>query len=186
MARLIGELIEHILWLDTFTFELVLELRSPVVTNVMNSLTGLGSVAAGLVFVGLFYLAGWREEFLVTLIALSITGVVVALLMTTVQRPYPPDPVCTTDGAGTPTTSFPSGHAAAFAAYAMVARGSETLPFKTVSALAVLVAFSRIYLGVHYVSDTVFGIALGIVSVLIAERVLGRIGPETLIRKLPL
>ncbi|MEF8777791.1 MAG: glucose-6-phosphatase, partial [Natronomonas sp.] len=91
---------------------MVLELRSPVLTNVLNSLTGLGSVAAGLVFVGLFYLAGWREEFLVTLIALSITGAVVALLMAIIQRPYPPEPVCITDGAGTPTTSFPSGHAA--------------------------------------------------------------------------
>ena len=179
----IDELIEYILWLDAFTFELILELRSPVLTNVLNSLTGLGSVAAGFVFVGLFYLAGWREEFLVTLIALSITGVVVALLMATIQRPYPPEPVCITDGAGTPTTSFPSGHAAAFAAYAMVARRSDTLPFKTVSALAVLVAFSRIYLGVHYVSDTVFGIALGIASALIAKRIRGRIGSETLTQK---
>ena len=43
-----------------------------------------------------------------------------------------------------------------------------------------LVAFSRIYLGVHYVSDTVLGIALGIGSVLITEWIRGRIESETL------
>jgi undecaprenyl-diphosphatase len=50
----------------------------------------------------------------------------------------------------------------------------------------VLVAFSRIYLGVHYVSDTLFGIALGIGSVLIAERIRGRIGSETLAQSVSL
>lgn len=184
MERLIGELLDYVLWLDALTVELVLEARHPIVTNVMNSVTGLGSVAAGLVFVGLFYLAGWHEEFLITLLALSLTGALVAVLMTTVQRPFPPQPVCLTDGAGTPTTSFPSGHAAAVAVYATVARASDTLPFKTVSALAVLIAVSRIYLGVHYLSDTVFGIALGIASALIAKRLFDRLDPETLIRRI--
>jgi undecaprenyl-diphosphatase len=184
MERVMGEFLEYVLLIDARAVELIVELRTPVLTNVMNSVTGLGSVAAGLVFLGLFHLAGWREEFRITLVALSVTGVVVAVLMTGIQRPFPPEPVCTTDGAGTPTTSFPSGHAAAVTAYAMVARGSERLPFKTVSALAVTIAFSRMYLGVHYLSDTVFGVGLGVVSVLLAERILDRIDPVDAVGRL--
>lgn len=186
MAKLIDHLLHYVLSIDALTAELVLELRSPIVTNAMTSVTGLGSVAAGLVFLGLFYLAGWRDEFFRTLIALALAGAVVALLMATVQRPFPPQPVCVTDGVGTPTTSFPSGHAAAVTAYAVVARDSETLPFKTISALAVVVAFSRIYLGVHYVSDTVVGMLLGVVSVLVAEWILDHLDTESLASKLSL
>lgn len=184
MEQLIRAFVDSVLLVDALAAELLLELRTPVVTNVMTSVTGLGSVAAGLVFVGLFYLAGWRQEFLVTLVSLALIGVVVAVLMAVVQRPFPPQPVCVTDGAATPTTSFPSGHAAAVVAYAMVARNSDVLPFKTVSALAVLVAVSRIYLGTHYLSDTVAGIAIGIGAVLIAERVLDRVEPAVLMQRL--
>jgi undecaprenyl-diphosphatase len=184
MVQLLGELLEYVLAIDALTATLVIDLRHPVLTNLMTSVTGLGSVAAGLVFVGLFYLAEWRKEFLVTLIALSITGVVVAVLMTAVQRPFPTQPVCLTDGAGTPTTSFPSGHAAAVTAYAMVARNSDALPFRSVAVLAAVVAVSRIYLGTHYLSDTVAGIAIGIASVLLAERVLARTDLDAVFRKL--
>jgi undecaprenyl-diphosphatase len=184
MVQLLESFIEYVLLLDALTVEAVLAVRHPVLTNAMTSVTGLGSVAAGLVFVGLFYLAGWREEFLVTLIALSLTGAVVAVLMATVQRPFPAQPVCLTEGAGTPTTSFPSGHAAAVTVYATVARSSGTLPFKTTAALAAVVAVSRIYLGTHYLSDTVAGVALGVGSVLLAERLLDRVDREALFRVL--
>ena len=185
MVQLLEELLEYVLSIDALTAQMIIELRHPILTNAMTSVTGLGSVAAGLVFVGLFYLAGWREEFLVTLLALSVTGAVVAVLMATVQRPFPAQPVCLTDGSGTPTTSFPSGHAAAVTAYAMVARNSDALPFRSVTALAAVVAVSRIYLGTHYLSDTVAGIAIGIVSVLIAERVLARRDLDALFEKRP-
>ncbi len=182
MTRLVDTLMGYILRLDMLAVEFVLRLRSPFVTELMNSVTGLGSVSAGLVFVGLFYLAGWREEFLTTLFALSITGVVVAALMATVQRPFPPQPVCA--GGEAATTSFPSGHSAAVAAYATIARSSERLPFVVVAALAVLIAFSRVYLGTHYLSDTLFGIALGIAAAIAARRLLERIDVDALLARL--
>ncbi len=183
MERLIDTVVEYVLWLDALAIELVLELRSPVMTEAMNSVTGLGSVSAGLVFVGFFYLAGWREEFLTTLVALSITGAVVAALMATVQRPFPPQPVCLTGEAA--TTSFPSGHSAAVAAYATIARSSDRLPFGIVAVLAVLIAFSRVYLGTHYFSDTLFGIVLGIAAGLLALRLVARIDVDALLARLP-
>jgi membrane-associated phospholipid phosphatase len=186
MEQLLQALLNQILSIDALVAEWILELRNPIATNVVTSVTGLGSVAAGIVLVGMFHLAGWQEEFSRTLIALALTGVVVAALMTIINRPFPPHPVCETDSVGTPTTSFPSGHAAAVTVYAMVARSSERLPFRAVAALAALIAFSRIYLGTHYLSDTVAGIGIGIGAALLAERILERTEPGTIVDAVPI
>ncbi|TKX78046.1 phosphatase PAP2 family protein, partial [Halorubrum sp. SD626R] len=61
----------------------------------------------------------------------------------------------------------------------------EELPFAATAALAALIAFSRIYLGTHYLSDTVFGVGLGIAAVLVAERILDRIDIDVLVDRLP-
>lgn len=175
MEHVIRELVDYVLWIDARTVELVLGLRGPLLTKVLTSVTGLGSAAAGLVFLGLFYLAGWKEEFLSTLVALSLAGVVVGSLMITVQRPFPPQPVCLTSGSETVAHSFPSGHAAAVAAYAMTARSSDELPFRLIAALAATIAFSRIYLGTHYLSDTVAGVLIGIAAFVAARGLLDRL-----------
>jgi len=172
MEQLLKEAIESVQWVDAQVVELVVDLRSPILTKVMNSVTGLGSASAGLVVIGLFYLSGWRREFRVTLLALALSGVIVATLMAVVQRPYPPQPVCQTGGAETVAYSFPSGHAAAVAVYAMVARRSDVLPFSVTAALAATIAVSRFYLGTHYFSDTVVGVLIGIGTVLVAKRLL--------------
>ena len=59
------------------------------------------------------------------------------------------------------SNSFPSGHSASAAAFA-VAVGSEVPALAVpVGALAGAVAFSRVYTGVHFPSDVVAGVALG-------------------------
>jgi undecaprenyl-diphosphatase len=175
MEDVVRELLDLVLRIDSRTVGLILEVRGPVMTKLMTSVTGLGSASAGLVFLGLFYLAGWKEEFLYTLVSLSLAGVVVGSLMVTVQRPFPPQPVCLTSGSETVAHSFPSGHAAAVAAYAMTARNSKVLPFSIIAALAATIAFSRIYLGTHYLSDTVVGVLIGITSFVAARWILGRL-----------
>jgi len=172
MEHLLSDLIEWIVAFDAAAFDVLVDLRSPLLTKLMNSVTGLGSVAAGLVFLGLVYLAEWREEFRLMFVAMALSGVLVITLMFTVQRPYPPNPVCLTDGSGTVVHSFPSGHAAAAAVYAMVAHRSETIPFRITAILAATLAFSRFYLGTHYLSDTLVGVFIGIGTVLVAERLI--------------
>ena len=185
MYALIGEALNYVHWIDRLGVEFVGAIRTGMLTVMMTSMTGLGSVTAGVVFVGLFYLAGWREEFVKSVVALSLLGVVVWGLMSLVERPFPPDPVCITEGDTGVTSSFPSGHAAAVTAYATIARDSDVLPFAVTAGFAGLISFSRIYLGTHYLSDTLFGIGLGIAAVLFAERLIDRVGEEAVLDLLP-
>ena len=174
MESFVGTVVDVLVRIDTVTMEHVVELRTPLATKLLTSVTGLGSATAAFVFLGVCYLAGWDEELRRGAVALSLTGVAVLTLMATVQRTFPANPVCVTDGAETVATSFPSGHAAAVTVYAMVARDSDELPFTAVAGLSTLVAVSRIYLGTHYLTDTVAGVAIGLAAFLTAEWLLGR------------
>jgi undecaprenyl-diphosphatase len=165
MAGFIAEIVGLILALDQLAVDLVVASRHPAVTKIMNSVTGLGSATAAAVIVGLFYLADWHEETATAVVALSITGVVVATLMALVQRPFPPDPVCVTRGSEMVAHSFPSGHAAGVTVLGLVAARSERLPVVPAAALAVVIAVSRLYLGTHYLSDTLVGIGIGAAAI---------------------
>jgi len=61
--------------------------------------------------------------------------------------------------------------------FALVSRGSDHLPFRAVTALAATVAVSRIYLGTHYLSDTVAGIAIGVVAFVVGRALAPRVRP---------
>lgn len=168
MDGLLAELLQIVVWLDHRAVEVTLAVRHPVVTKGMTSMTGLGSATAALVFLGVCYLAGWTDELQLAAIALALTGVAVVTMMWTIQRPFPPDPVCITGESATVATSFPSGHAAAVAVYAMTARRSTALPFVPVAILAAVIAASRVYLGTHYASDTLAGLVIGIAAFTLA------------------
>ncbi|WP_412842511.1 phosphatase PAP2 family protein, partial [Candidatus Frankia alpina] len=60
------------------------------------------------------------------------------------------------------TFSFPSGHAASAAAFATGVALDAPGAAVPVAALAAAVAFSRVYVGVHYPGDVAAGILLGI------------------------
>jgi undecaprenyl-diphosphatase len=58
---------------------------------------------------------------------------------------------------------------------ALISRGSENLPFRIVTALAATVAASRMYLGTHYLSDTLVGVALGVAAFAIGRSMAPRL-----------
>jgi undecaprenyl-diphosphatase len=85
-------------------------------------------------------------------------------LKTVFDRPRPfevvpqPEPLIN----GTVASSFPSGHAATSAAGAVILSvlvGRGIWPW--LAALALLIGFSRVYVGVHYPGDVLAGAALG-------------------------
>jgi len=169
MTGLLTEVGAMIVGLDQLVADLLVSIRDPAITKVMNSVTGLGSATAAAVVVGLFYLADWHEEVGTSVLALGLTGPVVLTLMGLIQRPFPPNPVCVTSGEMV-AHSFPSGHAAGVTVFALLAARSERLPFAPTVALAAMVAVSRMYLGTHYLSDTIVGIGIGAAAFFIATR----------------
>lgn len=93
------------------------------------------------------------------------------------SRPFLVDPTLATSLIELPTSfSFPSGHTSSSFAAATVLCLTPFVHrwFKPAAALgAVSIAFSRLYLSVHYPSDVCAGAILGIVCGIIAVRIIG-------------
>jgi membrane-associated phospholipid phosphatase len=118
----------------------------------------------------------WREPMLV---AVAVAGEVTIFLLVTllVERKRPPVPHL---DEAPPTSSFPSGHVAAaicmYGALAIIAneRASSALVRGLFLALGVLiplaVALSRLYRGMHYLTDVLGGVILGVTWLYLATR----------------
>jgi undecaprenyl-diphosphatase len=134
---------------------------------------GLGWIAAALVAAVVLRRA---EVALLTAAAVVVADTTASLIKQAVERPRPfvpfpdPEPLVGT-GSG---YAFPSGHAAtSFAAATVLARAAPRLT-PVLVVLAVAVAWSRVYVGVHYPGDVLagalLGLAVGATLVLVAGR----------------
>jgi undecaprenyl-diphosphatase len=135
-------------------------LNTPVV-----DLTRIATDGAIFIVIGAVLAIVWRRPwFFVTLVAATLAADGLSLLLRHWigrDRPplvYPdPRPLVGVPHSG----AFPSGHAAtAFAAATVIAWESRRLAIPAY-ALAALVAWSRVYVGVHWPLDVIGGAALG-------------------------
>jgi membrane protein DedA with SNARE-associated domain/membrane-associated phospholipid phosphatase len=155
---------------DETAIELVGHLHSGLLEALSKvfSFLGSGIFIWGLTAVCAVLLAARRRwtEFGVLLAGMTLTSIGIHELKDAVDRPRPPQPLV-----GTAGSSFPSGHAAHSVLYVWLAvtivlrlRPGMTRAALVVAAgigLTVLVGLSRVYLGVHYLSDASGGWALG-------------------------
>jgi undecaprenyl-diphosphatase len=165
---------------DETAQEIVDHLRSGALTTIAKAITwlGAGGVVSALAALCAALLA-WRRrwtEFWVLVAGMAITQTGIDVLKAAVDRPRPAGGLVDTAG-----SSFPSGHAAHSVFYLWLAvtivlrlrpgmaRGAAVVT--TGFVLTALIGLSRVYLGVHYLSDVSAGWALGAAAFSLAAAV---------------
>ncbi len=144
---------------------------TPLATPVFVGISRLGSLGVGVLALGVTVCYGWRRQWLqlgAWLVALGGGEALNLVLKQLLARPRPPVVHPLVSAAG---YSFPSGHAmASLIAYGMLAYfailalrtwRARTGAVCAAALLVLLIGFSRLYLGVHYVSDVLGGFAVG-------------------------
>jgi undecaprenyl-diphosphatase len=156
---------------DRTAQDIALDLRAGWLTDVSKVITALGSAPVTLLVTlaaaVVFGLTRRWAELVVTLVAVGLTFVSVWELKDFLGRPRPEDALISENG-----NAFPSGHAAHSVIYPWLAltfvvrvrRGLANATAIVVAGalLAGAIGLSRVYLGVHYLSDVNGGWALGV------------------------
>ncbi|MFJ6958949.1 MAG: phosphatase PAP2 family protein [Ligilactobacillus ruminis] len=148
---------------------LIQHLRTPFLDEVMRFVTSLGnfSIAWVMLALVLILIPKTRKIGLVVMVAVILDSILCNVILKNIfVRPRPCD-VNTAINLLIPRPSgysFPSGHtSASFAAVAALYFSGERKIWKAALALAILIAFSRMYLYVHYPTDVLGGIICGII-----------------------
>jgi len=156
--------------------------------NFMRNVSRFGDwpehFALGLVLAGVVWWRGnkkWTRIFLLMLIALSIAGLAGRAIKVTTGRARPS--VKSEQAWNGPRLSskyhaFPSGHVVASTAFfAVLAFASWRIGLPCL-AIPLLIGFSRIYGGAHYLSDVVCAAALGMLCAILVTRFFLKIGNQ--------
>jgi membrane-associated phospholipid phosphatase len=178
---LCGEGIKHSAGIESFDRRItnfVVAHRTPALNTTMKIVTWMGSWIAVLVVAACVGLLAWRRRlplFLVGVVVATWVGELLAVTITKtiVERDRPPEPVRLVVTHG---WSFPSGHTAnavvVFAtatglAAAFIGSRCVRVAVWTAAVLAVaLVGFSRIELGVHWMTDVLASVVWTVVWIL--------------------
>ena len=153
-----------------------------VVGSLLAETTTKVAVTAVLALVLLKVWKRWFEP-MVLVVSLTIEAAAFIVVTTIVGRHRPDVPRLDGSPVG---SSFPSGHTAAAAAYLAIAavvfwhtrkRWARGLVALVTVLVPIIVALSRMYRGMHFLSDTVAGAILGVGAVVLTVTVLRR-SPE--------
>lgn len=153
-----------------FAFELnflkwLESLRTDFLNTLFEAITILGEETLIILFVVAIWFAVDRklaqQVFFVTATSLSINGIIKNFAQ--VPRPFTKGISCVRVDTAT-GYAFPSGHTQGFATWSsfFAAKFKKTWISILVGVLITAVAVSRLYLGAHYPSDVIVGVALGV------------------------
>ncbi|GEM_PF-1687299 len=155
---------------DEFALSAIQSVASEPLTLAMNALTLLGNPAFWFLIATYFYWKGKKREAFHLVLLMFLAAISTDALKAVFRRARP----AAISGSeisrklaelagGFTHYSFPSGHAAvtgSVSAYLMgfVGRKKDF----ALALMAIAVALSRVYLGMHYLSDVIVGLALGV------------------------
>ena len=184
---LIGIIIAAIAIAVSFHFDdalrdFIMQHQNPAMRNFMRYVSLLGDwplhAAVGLVLLGLTWRRGseeWTRIFLAMLLAMMLAGVTDTVIKRIAPRARPSVHAETRWGGprfSSKYHSFPSGHVAASTAFfAVLLIGRRRIGVACL-AIPVLIGFSRMYLGAHYLSDVVCAAVLGTLCALVVAHFL--------------
>jgi undecaprenyl-diphosphatase len=157
---------EHAMLIDENLFHTINGLSNPLLDTIFIPLNYLGSTLFWTILIVAFWIKGHKKLSVYLIYATIINSVLVFSLKWTFLRPRPIEGneknMLFIEDTG---PSFPSGHAEnVFSGNIILGSFSKDWKFKLVFyVLAILTAISRIYIGVHYPIDTLFGSLIGII-----------------------
>ena len=168
--------------IDLNVLNFIPSIRSPLGIKIMTAISNLGSpqsfVLLTIVMALFFWLHKKPHHLIQFLITVGVGSLVVYLIKMFIVRPRPIEALIQASG-----YSFPSGHATIATLFCSMIIYAYKDHFKNpflkalfilfFALLALTISFSRVYLSVHYLSDVVVGIIMGLlissISVFIFE-----------------
>ncbi|MBI2145767.1 phosphatase PAP2 family protein [Candidatus Woesearchaeota archaeon] len=165
---IIGIAIVIALFLDSWVVQLIPSLRTSLLTTIFFFLGSAPSLAGFIVLVGMSFVFEKEKRqkipyfILAVLVAIAISYGLKYLIV----RPRPEIlPLLVKS-----SPSFPSTHAAVAGAMYFFILGLNKVERNGLLLLALLVALSGLYNGVHYLSDVIAGVALGMIISYVSDR----------------
>jgi membrane-associated phospholipid phosphatase len=168
-------------YLDDTVWHFIMQHQSRAVRSFMHNVSRFGDwpshVALGLLFLGIAWSRGsekWTRIFLSMLLAMAIAGIAGHVIKRTVPRARPSVKSELRWGGprfSTKYHAFPSGHVAASTAFFGVLIFARRRVGLACLPIPILIGFSRMYIGAHYLSDVVCAAVLGIFCAAIVARI---------------
>lgn len=170
--------------LDPFTLAWVTEHQNPALRSFMEAVSRFGDWpehdGVALVLAAIAWICRskkWTRIFLSMLLACALAGATSRVIKITTGRARPSvksEEAWTGPRFTSKYHAFPSGHATASTAFFAVLFFASRPIGLVFLPIPILIGFSRIYVGAHYLSDVVFAMILGVLCAAIVWRFLGQ------------
>lgn len=155
---------------DYNIYKLVISIKSDTITNLLKLITSLGDTLC-IIFIILLCFIIFKNKFYPKIITINIliTVFINQVLKHIIQRPRPNFTHLVEENG----FSFPSGHSmAAFSFYGLfiyliyksnINKKIKILLITLLSLLIIMIGLSRVYLGVHYITDIIGGFTMSLI-----------------------